>query len=128
MTRTITSNAPGSGTSISSSWNASEGCPSRSCRITQAAIVSGSVPGSTSRLVTFFTSIAIAVQVLLRDCRTGEIRPQSAGGTSRAGSLRAERLRDGLGVDLFGRAPPCGRAAALDEDGCGDDADSHDGQ
>src|SRR5881227_3689441 len=46
MTRTITSNAPGSGTSISSSWKASRGSPSRSSRITQAAIVLGSSPGS----------------------------------------------------------------------------------
>ena len=48
ITRTITSKAPGSGTSISSSWKASIGSPSRSWRITQAAIVSGSSPGSVS--------------------------------------------------------------------------------
>ena len=41
ITRTITSNAPGSGTSISSSWNASIGSPWRSSRMTQAAIVRG---------------------------------------------------------------------------------------
>src|SRR4051812_6083177 len=46
MTRTITSNAPGSGTSISSSWKASVGSPKRSSRMTQAVMVSGSVPGS----------------------------------------------------------------------------------
>src|SRR5919109_1579289 len=50
ITRTITSNAPGSGTSISSSLKASFGSPSRSWRITHAAIVSGRVPGSTSSL------------------------------------------------------------------------------
>jgi hypothetical protein len=33
--------------------------------MTQAAIVSGSVPGSTSRLATFVTSIAMLIQVLL---------------------------------------------------------------
>ena len=44
----MTSNAPGSGTSISSSWKASSGSPKRSSRMTQAAIVGGSVPGSTS--------------------------------------------------------------------------------
>src|SRR3954447_22048756 len=48
ITRTVTSNAPGSGTSISSSWKASVGSPSRSARMTQAAIVGGSSPGSTS--------------------------------------------------------------------------------
>src|SRR4051812_8479166 len=48
ITRTITSNAPGVGTSISSSWKASVGSPSRSARMTQAAIVGGSSPGSTS--------------------------------------------------------------------------------
>src|SRR5690349_12240580 len=53
MTRTITSNAPGSGTSISSSWKASTGSPSRSWRMTHAVIVSGSVPGSTPTSVTF---------------------------------------------------------------------------
>src|SRR6185436_14945239 len=42
------SNAPGVGTSISSSWKASVGSPSRSARMTQAAIVEGSSPGSTS--------------------------------------------------------------------------------
>src|SRR3954465_6099043 len=52
MTRTITSNAPGSGTSISSIWKASLGSPSRSSRITHAAIFSGSVPGSTFTSVT----------------------------------------------------------------------------
>src|SRR3954452_17223726 len=52
MTRTITSKALGSGTSISSIWKASFGSPSRSSRMTQAAIVSGSVPGSTFTSVT----------------------------------------------------------------------------
>jgi hypothetical protein len=59
ITRTITSKAPGSGTSISSIWKASTGSPSRSWRITQAAIVSGSWPGSTSRVDTSFMSTAI---------------------------------------------------------------------
>src|SRR3954470_12643265 len=48
----MTSNAPGCGTSISSSWKASFGSPSRSSRMTQAAIFSGSVPGSTFTSVT----------------------------------------------------------------------------
>src|SRR3954452_14969996 len=48
----MTSNAPGCGTSISSIWNASTGSPSRSSRMTQAAILSGSVPGSTVTSVT----------------------------------------------------------------------------
>src|SRR5215211_5760519 len=67
MTRTNTSNAPGSGTSISSIWNASLGSPSRSCRITQAAIVSGSVPGSTSSLETSATSTATCESLLRWD-------------------------------------------------------------
>src|SRR5215212_4279947 len=48
----MTSNAPGWGTSISSIWKASFGSPSRSSRITHAAIFSGSVPGSTFTSVT----------------------------------------------------------------------------
>src|SRR5437764_5923400 len=58
MTRTMTSNAPGSGTSISSSWKASFGSPSRSSRMTQAAIVLGSSPGSVSTRDTCVTSTA----------------------------------------------------------------------
>src|SRR3954449_11578725 len=48
MTRTTTSKAAGSGTSISSTWKASLGSPSRSWRMTQAAMVGGSSPGSVS--------------------------------------------------------------------------------
>src|SRR3712207_2188092 len=58
ITRTVTSKAPGSGTSISSSWNASSGSPCRSSRITHAAMVGGSSPGSTSSCATCFVSIA----------------------------------------------------------------------
>src|SRR5215210_1717352 len=58
ITRTVTSKAPGSGTSISSTWNASSGSPWRSSRITHAAIVGGSSPGSTSSWATCFVSIA----------------------------------------------------------------------
>src|SRR6187551_609553 len=58
ITRTMTSKAPGSGTSICSSWKASLGSPSRSWRITHAAIVSGSVPGSTSNFATALVSTA----------------------------------------------------------------------
>src|SRR3954453_5968096 len=58
MTRTIPSNAPGSGTSISSTWKASIGSPSRSWRITQAAIVAGSSPGSVSTWETWVKSTA----------------------------------------------------------------------
>src|SRR4051794_9948565 len=65
ITRTITSKAPGSGTSICSSWKASLGSPSRSWRITQAAIVSGSSPGSTLRSATALVSVAM-VRSLLR--------------------------------------------------------------
>src|SRR3954454_10748869 len=58
ITRTITSNAPGSGSSISSSWKASFGSPSRSWRITHAAIDSGNSPGSRSSFETSDTSTA----------------------------------------------------------------------
>src|SRR5919107_5632578 len=58
ITRTMTSNAPGSGTSISSTWKASVGSPSRSCRMTHAAIVSGSSPGSVSTWETWLRSTA----------------------------------------------------------------------
>src|SRR5882724_4848173 len=54
----MTSKAPGSGTSICSSWKASLGSPSRSWRITQAAIVSGSSPGSTSNFASALVSTA----------------------------------------------------------------------
>src|SRR4051812_42008351 len=61
MTRTMTSNAPGSGTSISSTRKASSGSPSRSWRMTQAAIVAGSSPGSVSTCATCVRSTAIGV-------------------------------------------------------------------
>src|SRR3954447_4753875 len=60
ITRTITSNAPGCGTAISSSWKASVGSPSRSARMTQAAIVEGSSPGSTSSWAIWLVSTDIA--------------------------------------------------------------------
>src|SRR3954454_17592677 len=59
MTRTITSNAPGSGTSISSTWKASIGSPSRSWRMTHAAMVAGSSPGWVSTCATWVRSTAI---------------------------------------------------------------------
>src|SRR4051794_1352533 len=58
MTRTMTSKACGSGTSISSTWKASLGSPSRSWRMTQAAMVSGSSPGSVSTWETWVKSTA----------------------------------------------------------------------
>jgi hypothetical protein len=60
ITRTTTSNAPGSGTSICSSWKASRGSPWRSSRITQADIEAGSSPGSTSIRATCVMSTAMA--------------------------------------------------------------------
>src|SRR5436190_39724 len=54
----MTSKAPGSGTSISSTWNASLGSPKRSSRITHAAIVAGSWPGSVLTSDTRCRSIA----------------------------------------------------------------------
>src|SRR3954468_1355753 len=64
MTRTTTSNAPGSGTSISSTWKASSGSPSRSWRMTQGAIVAGSSPGSVSTCATCVRSTAIGLSAL----------------------------------------------------------------
>src|SRR3954451_14203932 len=60
ITRTITSNAAGFGTAISSSWKASVGSPSRSARMTQAALVSGSSPGSTSSWAIWLVSTDMA--------------------------------------------------------------------
>src|SRR5262245_3857718 len=61
MTRTTTSKAPGAGTSISSTWKASFGSPSRSGRMTQAAIFSGSSPGWTSSFDTSAISTAMCL-------------------------------------------------------------------
>src|SRR5213083_801491 len=58
ITRTMTSKAPGSGTSISSTWKACSGSPSRSGRMTHAAIVAGSSPGSVSTWETWLRSTA----------------------------------------------------------------------
>src|SRR3954452_3463210 len=66
MTRTMTSNALGSGTSISSIWNASIGSPWRSSRMTQAAIVEGSSPGSVSTRETCDRSTAMAQNIIRR--------------------------------------------------------------
>src|SRR5918996_1613147 len=55
----MTSIAPGSGTSISSIWKASCGSPKRSSRMTQAAIVAGSSPGSTASCATWLVSTDI---------------------------------------------------------------------
>src|SRR3954447_3359795 len=84
MTRTMTSNAPGSGTSISSTWNASSGSPSRSWRMTQAAIVAGSSPGSVSTCATCVRSTAI---VCLRSHLSGSSPPRR--GRRGAGTLLA---------------------------------------
>src|SRR5919199_2830064 len=84
ITRTITSNAPGSGTSISSTWKASSGSPSRSWRMTQAAIVAGSSPGSVSTCATCVRSTAIGVSAPSCPDRR---RPRRAGGRRGAGTL-----------------------------------------
>src|SRR6266540_261390 len=93
----MTSNAPGSGTSISSSWKASFGSPWRSSRITQAAIVSGSVPGSTSSSDTLVMSTAMGEQIT----RRGE--PWALSGGDRLGGRldlpRRVRLLGRLGRD-----------------------------
>ena len=59
LTRSIDDPLKFQQTSICSSWKASVGSPSRSWRITQAAIVAGSSPGSTSNFATALVSTAI---------------------------------------------------------------------
>src|SRR5215208_2751118 len=81
MTRTTTSNAPGSGTSISSIWKASTGSPKRSSRITQAVMVSGRIPGSVVTSETRLMSTVIG---------RGSLQPAS---------LLEEREQDGAGDD-----------------------------
>src|SRR3954454_21822063 len=66
ITRTTTSKAPGSGVSISSSRKASTGSPKRSSRITQAAMVGGSSPGSASNRATWLTSTATCLTAPIR--------------------------------------------------------------
>src|SRR3954454_5917468 len=107
----MTSNAPGCGTSISSSWKASIGSPKRSSRITQAAIVGGSSPGSTSRLATSLESTATCL--LPGSCKAGrdpthESQPvapspvQDPGDDDRGQDQRAALVGEegGLGVDV----------------------------
>src|SRR5215218_3912422 len=89
MTRTMTSKAPGSGTSISSSWKASTGSPSRSSRITQAAMVAGSSPGS---VLTSVTSVRSAWA--MRSSSSSAVGRGRRGWYRRAGGgrLRAQQL------------------------------------
>src|SRR5829696_5242360 len=89
MTRTMTSKAPGSGTSISSSWKASTGSPSRSSRITQAAMVAGSSPGS---VLTPVTSVRSAWA--MRSSSSSAVGRGRRGWYRRAGGgrLRAQQL------------------------------------
>ncbi len=84
ITRTTTSNAPGCGVSISSSWNASTGSPRRSSRITHAVIVSGSVPGSVATLATWLTSTATR--------HLFAVRFDGMGGPHRSGARRVAYL------------------------------------
>src|SRR3954454_4013639 len=106
--------------------------------MTQPAIVSGSVPGSTSRLATFVTSIAICSRVLLATSgercsaslsgsaladpgrrrlagERGRDRPQSSAGLLGAHRLRNRlglALRNRLGVALRRALGACGEATA----------------
>ena len=77
----MTSKAPGSGTSISSSWKASRGSPSRSSRITQADMVSGRVPGSTESSLGLVRSI----------WAIGPLGAMSSARGERAGGFRLRR-------------------------------------
>src|SRR5215208_44599 len=92
MTRTVTSNAPGAGTSISSSWNASRGSPSRSSRMTHAAIIAGSSPGSVSTCVT--STVAMRVEASEGIVRGGSYRglPRRAEAPAGCGELPGGRF------------------------------------
>src|ERR1700743_484334 len=97
ITRTTTSKAPGSGTSICSSWKASFGSPSRSCPITQAAIVSGGAPGVTSSWVRLLVSTA-KFPILPVGFPPAARDPRWCGGTSDG----SRRVALALGVHLGG--------------------------
>src|SRR6201999_2157670 len=111
ITRTMTSKAPGSGTSICSSWKASFGSPSRSCRITQAAIVSGSVPGSTSSWVRLLVSTA-KFPILPVGFPPAARDPRWCGGTSDG----SRRVALALGVHLGGGLAELRRGDRADRD------------
>ena len=109
---------------MSSIWKASFGSPSRSWRITQAVIVFGSSPGSTSSWLTFFTSAcaktATSVDRVLnraadaigvsRAC----VRPAAhrAAGTAPAGAGRAGATQRQRARSRRPRRPPRWRASA----------------
>src|ERR671917_2647795 len=114
MTRTITSSAPGSGTSISSSWKASRGSPKRSSRITQAAMVSGSVPGSTSSSDTLLTSTAIFVSNPPQSVQGGGRLPALGGG-------EAQRQRQSGEHGDRQRRPEVGHVAGAEVESDGDE-------
>src|SRR4051794_3031145 len=76
----MTSKAAGSGTSISSSWKASTGSPWRSSRMTQAAIVAGSSPGSVSTVETGVRSTAMSSGRTLWKSELAPPRPVRPGG------------------------------------------------
>src|SRR3954447_26560134 len=98
MTRTQTSKAPGSGISISSIWNASTGSPSRSWRMTQAAIVAGISPGSVSTVAMRSMSTAIGPGTLLT--HPGPAEPDDEGGDRDEFDRKAEDQEVPEGVDV----------------------------
>src|SRR5437016_2158104 len=105
----MTSKAPGSGTSISSIWKASLGSPKRSSRITQAAIVAGSSPGSVLTSDTRWMSIATGLEPRLF---WGRANP-----TRRRERRAAARTTRGAEPATLGRAhsgQPLGQLAASD--------------
>src|SRR5262245_38658692 len=100
MTRTMTSKAPGSGTSISSTWKASLGSPSRSWRMTQAAIFSGSSPGWTSSLDTSAISTANVTPV-----RKGAHQRDPVGGGGRVDRSQPTPVRFTSGLPTTFESP-----------------------
>src|ERR1700712_1380585 len=100
MTRTMTSNAAGSGVSTSSSCMASFGSPSRSLRITHAAIVLGSWPRSVFRGAVRLMSSATEV---LGYSETLSTTPTMLGASTSPEPYRQER-RFGVSVCSAGGA------------------------
>src|SRR5919108_4343379 len=97
MTRTITSKAPGSGTSISSSWKASVGSPRRSSRMTQAVMVGGSSPSSVGTSETRLMSIVIG-RGRLQPATPPEEHEQDHAGHDQAPEPEPHERREGVDV------------------------------
>src|SRR5688572_26679420 len=92
--------APGSGTSISSIWKASRGWPKRSSRITQAAIVSGSSPGSVEIWATSAASTGMERDPIGGSEPVAPFVPQQDGEDRRRDHERADAEDEEVGARL----------------------------